>query len=148
MSKIEFKTAKPGQWLGLLGGGQLGRMFCMAAQSMGYRVLVLDPVANGPAGSVADDQVLADYMDDQGLAKLAQRCVGVTTEFENVPPWHWIRFPKAFLSAHLLSRSVWRKTVLKKKPTSQVAVYQLHPMRPFAAWLILPMILSTCCRVS
>jgi len=85
MSKIEFKTAKPGQWLGLLGGGQLGRMFCMAAQSMGYRVLVLDPVANGPAGSVADDQVLADYLDDQGLAKLAQRCVGVTTEFENVP---------------------------------------------------------------
>ncbi len=85
MSEIEFKTAKPGQWLGLLGGGQLGRMFCMAAQSMGYRVLVLDPVANGPAGSVADDQVLADYLDDQGLARLAQRCVGVTTEFENVP---------------------------------------------------------------
>jgi 5-(carboxyamino)imidazole ribonucleotide synthase len=85
MSEIEFKTAKPGQWLGLLGGGQLGRMFCMAAQSMGFRVLVLDPAANGPAGSVADDQVLADYLDEQGLAKLAQRCVGVTTEFENVP---------------------------------------------------------------
>ncbi|HEX4917777.1 MAG TPA: 5-(carboxyamino)imidazole ribonucleotide synthase [Limnobacter sp.] len=85
MSKIQFKPAKPGQWLGLLGGGQLGRMFCMAAQSMGYRVLVLDPAANGPAGSVADDQVLADYMDDDGLAQLAQRCVGVTTEFENVP---------------------------------------------------------------
>ncbi|HEX4879798.1 MAG TPA: 5-(carboxyamino)imidazole ribonucleotide synthase [Limnobacter sp.] len=85
MSKIQFKPAKPGQWLGLLGGGQLGRMFCMAAQSMGYRVLVLDPAAHGPAGSVADDQVLADYMDDEGLAQLAQRCVGVTTEFENVP---------------------------------------------------------------
>lgn len=82
---IEFKVTRPGQWLGLLGGGQLGRMFCMAAQSMGYRVLVLDPAANGPAGSVADDQVLADYLDDQGLARLAQRCVGVTTEFENVP---------------------------------------------------------------
>lgn len=85
MSKIEFKTAKPGQWLGLLGGGQLGRMFCMAAQRLGYRVLVLDPVANGPAGSVADEQLLADYMDDQALASLAQRCIGVTTEFENVP---------------------------------------------------------------
>lgn len=82
---IQFETAKPGQWLGLLGGGQLGRMFCMAAQSLGYKVLVLDPVANGPAGSVADDQVLSDYLDDAGLAQLAQRCVGVTTEFENVP---------------------------------------------------------------
>jgi 5-(carboxyamino)imidazole ribonucleotide synthase len=85
MSKVEFKIAKPGQWLGLLGGGQLGRMFCMAAQSMGYRVMVLDPVADSPAGSVADDQVLADFMNDQGLAKLARRCIGVTTEFENVP---------------------------------------------------------------
>lgn len=79
------QAAKPNEWLGLLGGGQLGRMFCMAAQSLGFRVLVLDPAANGPAGSVADDQVLADYMDDTGLAQIAQRCVGVTTEFENVP---------------------------------------------------------------
>lgn len=83
--EIRFKVTRPGQWLGLLGGGQLGRMFCMAAQSLGYRVLVLDPAANGPAGSVADDQILADYLDDQGLVRLAQRCVGVTTEFENVP---------------------------------------------------------------
>jgi 5-(carboxyamino)imidazole ribonucleotide synthase len=82
---IQFETAKPGQWLGLLGGGQLGRMFCMAAQSMGYKVLVLDPMPNGPAGLVAEDQVLSDYLNDEGLAELAQRCVGVTTEFENVP---------------------------------------------------------------
>lgn len=86
MSKeITFRTTRPGQWLGLLGGGQLGRMFCMAAQSLGYRVLVLDPAANGPAGSVADDQILADYFDEHALSRLAQRCVGVTTEFENVP---------------------------------------------------------------
>lgn len=83
--EITFQTTRPGQWLGLLGGGQLGRMFCMAAQSLGYRVLVLDPAANGPAGSVADDQILADYLDEHGLSRLAQRCVGVTTEFENVP---------------------------------------------------------------
>ncbi|MCQ8896807.1 5-(carboxyamino)imidazole ribonucleotide synthase [Limnobacter humi] len=82
---VEFKTAQPNQWLGLLGGGQLGRMFCMAAQRLGYKVLVLDPATNSPAGSVADGQVLADYLDDAGLAELAQRCVGVTTEFENVP---------------------------------------------------------------
>jgi 5-(carboxyamino)imidazole ribonucleotide synthase len=45
---------KPGQWLGMIGGGQLGRMFCHAAQRMGYKVAVLDPDANSPAGAVAD----------------------------------------------------------------------------------------------
>ena len=42
----------PGSWLGLLGGGQLGRMFCMAAQSLGYRVAVVDPGEDSPAGSI------------------------------------------------------------------------------------------------
>ena len=75
----------PGEWLGLLGGGQLGRMFCHAAQSLGYRVVVLDPAAEGPAACVADAHVLAGYDDPTGLNKLAQRCRAVTTEFENVP---------------------------------------------------------------
>lgn len=75
----------PGAWLGLLGGGQLGRMFSMAAQSMGYRVAVLDPGDHSPAGTVADRHVRADYLDQQGLRALAELCHGVTTEFENVP---------------------------------------------------------------
>jgi 5-(carboxyamino)imidazole ribonucleotide synthase len=75
----------PGEWLGLMGGGQLGRMFCHAAQSMGYRVAVLDPAAEGPAASVADMHIQADYDDETALIKLAQRCRAVTTEFENVP---------------------------------------------------------------
>jgi 5-(carboxyamino)imidazole ribonucleotide synthase len=75
----------PGQWLGLLGGGQLGRMFTMAAQSMGYRVAVLDPGNNSPAGSVADRHICADYLDYDSLQKLATLCKGITTEFENVP---------------------------------------------------------------
>jgi 5-(carboxyamino)imidazole ribonucleotide synthase len=75
----------PGAWLGLLGGGQLGRMFTMAAQSMGYKVLVLDPGADSPAGSVADAHIAADYVDPAALDTLAQRCAAVTTEFENVP---------------------------------------------------------------
>jgi 5-(carboxyamino)imidazole ribonucleotide synthase len=75
----------PGSWLGLLGGGQLGRMFCMAAQALGYRVAVLDPGGDSPAGSVADRHVQADYLDQQGLAALADRCSAATTEFENVP---------------------------------------------------------------
>ncbi len=75
----------PGAWLGLLGGGQLGRMFCMAAQSFGYRVVVLDPGADSPAGSVADRHVAADYLNADGLAEIASLARAVTTEFENVP---------------------------------------------------------------
>ena len=75
----------PGSWLGLLGGGQLGRMFCMAAQSLGYRVAVLDPGADGPAASVADRHLHADYLDEAGLNRLAALAAAVTTEFENVP---------------------------------------------------------------
>jgi len=75
----------PGAWLGLLGGGQLGRMFCMAAQSLGYKVAVLDPGNDSPAGSVADLHVHADYLDKAGLARLASIVRAVTTEFENVP---------------------------------------------------------------
>jgi len=75
----------PGAWLGLLGGGQLGRMFSMAAQSMGYRVLVVDPGDHSPAGDVADACIRADYLDDAALSRLAAQCAAVTTEFENVP---------------------------------------------------------------
>jgi 5-(carboxyamino)imidazole ribonucleotide synthase len=75
----------PGALLGLLGGGQLGRMFTMSAQSMGYRVMVLDPGEHSPAGSVADEQLRADYLDFDALRKMASRCAATTTEFENVP---------------------------------------------------------------
>ena len=75
----------PGTTLGLVGGGQLGRMFTMAAQSMGYRVACLDPGDQSPAGSVADRHIRADYLHEGGLTELAVLCGGVTTEFENVP---------------------------------------------------------------
>ncbi|MCB5364582.1 5-(carboxyamino)imidazole ribonucleotide synthase [Pusillimonas sp. CC-YST705] len=75
----------PGSWLGMMGGGQLGRMFCHAAQSMGYRVAVLEPQAACPAGAVADHHIQAGYADQQGLDALARQCGAVTVEFENVP---------------------------------------------------------------
>ena len=71
--------------LGLLGGGQLGRMFTMAAQQMGYRVTVLDPAAESPAGSIAERHLQADYLDNQALDELGSTCSAVTIEFENVP---------------------------------------------------------------
>src|SRR5690554_1741951 len=78
-------TVLPGDWLGMIGGGQLGRMFCHAAQRMGYKVAVLDPDANSPAGAVADFHLRAAYDNESALTELAQRCAAVTTEFENVP---------------------------------------------------------------
>lgn len=75
----------PGNWLGMMGGGQLGRMFCHAAQAMGYKVAVLDPADQCPAGVVADRHIRTDYDDRAGLDRLADLCGAVTTEFENVP---------------------------------------------------------------
>lgn len=69
----------------MVGGGQLGRMFCFAAQAMGYRVAVLDPDESSPAGSVADRHLRAAYDDEASLTELARLCAAVSTEFENVP---------------------------------------------------------------
>ena len=71
--------------LGVLGGGQLGRMFVHAAQSLGFRTVVLDPDPGSPAGQVAHEHLRAAYTDAQALDALAQACDAVTTEFENVP---------------------------------------------------------------
>ena len=75
----------PNSFLGLLGGGQLGRMFTHAAQSLGFKVCVLDPDADSPAGAVADQHLHAAYLDETALDAMAARCRAVTTEFENVP---------------------------------------------------------------
>ena len=71
--------------LGVMGGGQLGRMFVHAAQAMGYFTAVLDPDAASPAGRVSHHHIQTGYLDEQGLAQLMQRCAAITTEFENVP---------------------------------------------------------------
>ena len=75
----------PGATLGVLGGGQLGRMFVHAAQALGYFTAVLDPDADSPAGRVSHHHIRAAYEDPEGLAQLARTCAAVTTEFENVP---------------------------------------------------------------
>jgi 5-(carboxyamino)imidazole ribonucleotide synthase len=75
----------PGATLGVLGGGQLGRMFTLQARTMGYRVVVLEPDPASPAGAVADQQIRTPYDDERGLSQLAASCAAITTEFENVP---------------------------------------------------------------
>lgn len=71
--------------LGMLGGGQLGRFFVIAAHEMGYQVTVLDPSKDSPAGKIADVHLCANYDDATALTEMAKTCAAVTTEFENVP---------------------------------------------------------------
>lgn len=75
----------PPATLGMLGGGQLGRFFVIAAHEMGYRVVVLDPDAQSPAGRIADQHLVAAYDDEDALNRMVESCAAVTTEFENVP---------------------------------------------------------------
>ncbi|MGA1348962.1 MAG: NAD(P)-dependent oxidoreductase, partial [Burkholderiaceae bacterium] len=77
--------------IGVMGGGQLGRMLAHAAQRLGMRVTVLDPQADCPAAQVADAHIQAAYDDDQALDALAMRCDAITTEFENVPAHSLVR---------------------------------------------------------
>lgn len=69
----------------MLGGGQLGRMFAMAAKRMGYRVVALSPDSGGPAVQVADGEIVGDYTDEAALARLAAEVDAVSIEFENIP---------------------------------------------------------------
>jgi 5-(carboxyamino)imidazole ribonucleotide synthase len=75
----------PGSSIGILGGGQLGRMLAMAAARLGYRTIVLEPQADCPAAQVANGQIVAAYDDPDALARLSRLCAVVTYEFENVP---------------------------------------------------------------
>ncbi len=95
----------PGKTLGMLGGGQLGRMFTMSARTMGYKVIVLDPADNCPAGEIANFHIKADYENKEALAELGHKCDAVTTEFENVPA-ETLRYLTAFTQVHPTASNV------------------------------------------
>jgi len=85
MTDSTVQVILPPAMLGILGGGQLGRYFVMAARTMGYRTTVVEPDPNAPAGKVADVHIVAAYDDPAALDQLAATCAVVTTEFENAP---------------------------------------------------------------
>ena len=85
MTASPGKKLKPGDTIGILGGGQLGRMLAMAAARLGYRTVVLEPQPDCPAAQMANRQIVAPYDDTQALAELARQSAVVTYEFENVP---------------------------------------------------------------
>src|ERR687886_3091426 len=81
----EIRPVMPGSTLGVLGSGQLGRMFALAARRMGYRVHTFSPERDTPTGQVADLEVAAPYEDLDAVREFARGVDAVTFEFENVP---------------------------------------------------------------
>ena len=82
---VSHPVIPPPATIGILGGGQLGRMFVAAAREMGYRTAVLDPDPASPAGQIADRHLCSAYEDEDALDTLAETCAAVTVEFESVP---------------------------------------------------------------
>lgn len=82
--EAEERIILPGQTIGILGGGQLGRMMILAGRAMGYKFITLDPVEDSPAGQVSDLQVVSEYSSIQAAEQLARNSSVVTYEFENV----------------------------------------------------------------
>lgn len=78
------RTILPPGTIGIIGGGQLGRMMAIAARYMGYRIIVLDPTPDCPCAQVADEQIVKKYDDMHGIRTLTEKCDVVTYEFENV----------------------------------------------------------------
>jgi 5-(carboxyamino)imidazole ribonucleotide synthase len=120
----------PGATLGMLGGGQLGRMFTSAAQTMGYNVIVLDPDANSPAGIIADQHICAKYTDEAALQQLAEHCDAVTTEFENIPA-ATLSFLETKTVVHPSSQALatTQNRIVEKQFIASLGI----PVAPFAA---------------
>ncbi|KZZ84183.1 5-(carboxyamino)imidazole ribonucleotide synthase [Bacillus sp. SJS] len=79
-----YKQILPGQTIGIIGGGQLGRMMALDAKNMGYRIAVLDPAADSPCGQAADIEITAAYSDIDAIKQLASVSDVITYEFENI----------------------------------------------------------------
>ena len=142
----------PGATIGILGGGQLGRMSAMAAKRMGYRVVVLTPEVNSPCAQVCDQDLVAPYDDPQALETLLQQAQVVTYEFENVPAQAVARLESqglAFPSSRILEICQHRlkeKQALRELgiPTADfAAVRSLADLEAAAARLGYPCVLKT-----
>lgn len=84
MISLSSTFIRPGQTIGIIGGGQLGRMMTLAAKKAGFKVIVLEPSSQSPAGQVADKEIVAAYHDRGALDLLAQHSDVITYEFENI----------------------------------------------------------------
>lgn len=126
----EVRAILPGATIGVLGGGQLGRMMALAGRAMGYRFVCLDPTPDGPCGQVCDHQQVAALDDVEAARALAARADVVTYEFENVAPAMLDAFARdgyAPQGAELLTRT---RNRLREKEAVRAAGAAVAPYAP------------------
>lgn len=153
MISLSKKIIYPGAMIGIIGGGQLGKMMAVAAKQMGYKVAVVDPVKDSPCGQVADIEITAPYNDREAIRKLAGISDMITYEFENIDydALHWLE-ENAYLpqGSELLLITQNRETEKKAIQSAgcQVAPYRIihtqDDLKEAVQSLGLPAVLKTC----
>ncbi|KUP31930.1 5-(carboxyamino)imidazole ribonucleotide synthase [Bacillus halotolerans] len=143
----------PGAVIGMIGGGQLGKMMAVSAKQMGYKVAVVDPVKDSPCGQVADIEITASYNDREAIRKLAEISDIITYEFENIDydALHWLK-GHAYLpqGSELLLITQNRETEKKAIQSAgcEVAPYRIvktmDELKEAVQSLGLPAVLKTC----
>ncbi|TSB45635.1 5-(carboxyamino)imidazole ribonucleotide synthase [Alkalicoccobacillus porphyridii] len=144
---------KPGSTIGIIGGGQLGRMMALSAKQMGYRIAVLEPGADSPCAQVADYVIEASYDDQAGAKKLAEVSDVITYEFENIDEAtaKWLTehadFPQGFdvlrVSQHRLTEKRTIEAIgVPVAPYAEVS--SLEDVQPALEKIGLPAVLKTC----
>ncbi|MDM5300720.1 5-(carboxyamino)imidazole ribonucleotide synthase [Bacillus subtilis] len=143
----------PGAVIGIIGGGQLGKMMAVSAKQMGYKVAVVDPVKDSPCGQVADIEITAHYNDREAIRKLAEISDIITYEFENIDydALHWLK-DHAYLpqGSELLLITQNRETEKKaiQDAGCEVAPYSIvktkDGLKQAVQELGLPAVLKTC----
>ncbi|QOQ55679.1 5-(carboxyamino)imidazole ribonucleotide synthase [Bacillus amyloliquefaciens] len=153
ISLSDKKTIFPGAVIGIIGGGQLGKMMAVAAKQMGYKVAVVDPVKDSPCGQIADIEIIAQYNDREAIQKLAGVSDIITYEFENIDyeALNWLK-EHAYLpqGSELLLITQNRETEKKAIQSAgcQVAPYRIvnsrRELEEAVQSLGLPAVLKTC----
>lgn len=113
----------PGQTIGIIGGGQLGRMMALAAKAQGFRIAVLDPTENSPCGQVADVEIVANYDDLEAIKQLAEVSDVITYEFENIdaPALKWL-CEHAYVPQGTKLLEITQNRITEKKAIQQARV--------------------------
>lgn len=149
---MKERWIEPGKTIGILGGGQLGRMMALSAREMGYRIVVLEPTPNSPCGQVADLQIQTTYDDLDGARKLAEMCDVLTYEFENIDAYtaNWLE-ENLYLPQGSRLLSITQDRVKEKETVSQFncpvvpyeVVHSLEDLKAGVENLGMPSVLKT-----
>ncbi|MCJ8008021.1 5-(carboxyamino)imidazole ribonucleotide synthase [Lederbergia wuyishanensis] len=120
---LSEKFIRPGQTIGIIGGGQLGQMMTFSAKEAGFRVVILEPTPNSPAGQVADEQIVAAYDDRDALLLLAEKSDVVTYEFENIDyeALDWL-LEKAYIPQGAELIRITQDRILEKQALTEAGV--------------------------